>query len=181
MNILQMPYDTRIRMHVLLVIDAQPVWSSTNDVTLLERQQQVIRWSMHHGCPIIFEEYRQSKNEPTERNTHECLIKLPRNSEYDRYKVVRKNSENGSAQAILTCKEYGYPTNNFLIMGGEAECCIIRTVRGISIMRSNASINVIQNACSVGDPKNADEIWHKFTTIKNVHLSLLQSEPGDSQ
>lgn len=177
MNILQMPYNTRIPMHVLLVIDMQPVWSNSNNRLLQERIQALIQWSMHHGCPIIFLEYRQSEIEPTERDTQECLLKLVR--DYDRYSRVAKKQTRGSDEVILRCREVGYPTNNFIVTGVDADACVLNTVTGLSRMRPQADIKVIRDACRASrEELNNDELfWQKFAQ-KNVSVYYSQTTQG---
>lgn len=174
MNILQLSYDIRISKHVLLIVDMQPVWANSNNRDLQERIEMLIRWSMYHGCPIIFLEYRYSKNDPTERNTQECLLKLVR--DYDLYSIVPKQQSRGSDEVILRCIEAGYPTSNFIVAGVDADACVLNTVKGLASMRPKATIKVVRNACLASNEitNNDESFWQKFA-FKNVSLCRLQA------
>ncbi len=175
MNILKMRYDIKIPMHVLLIIDMQPTWSTSNDAELQERIQDLIRWSMYHGCPIIFLEYRPTGTKGTEWSTQESLIKLVRNEGYDRYKEVPKNKVDGSSQAIeaMAC----YPVNRLLVTGVDANCCVIDTVAGIAKKQPTTTIEVIRNACRASKPEiyNDESFWKKFSTLDNVRVCTSQA------
>ncbi len=179
MNILQLRYDIRIAKHVLLVVDMQPVWATSNNPELQERIAMLINWSMHHGCPIIFLEYRHSDNEPTERTTHECLLKLVR--DYDLYSRVPKRQSRGSDETVLRCIEAGYPTNNFIVAGVDADACVINTVTGLARMRPNARIQVVRDACRASNEitNNDESFWKRFV-FKNVSLCHLQESAPSS-
>jgi len=173
MNILEMRYDIKLALHVLLVVDMQPVWSNSNNKELQEQIQLLMRWSMHHGCPIIFLEYRHSANEPTERNTQECLIKLVRDCDYDRYIRIPKRQTRGSDEVILGCTEARYPTSNFLVTGVDADACVLNTVIGLSRLRPQAAIKVVRNACRASKEaiNNDESFWQKFNTLsRNVSV-----------
>lgn len=169
MNIIQMRTDIKISMHVLLIVDMQPTWSTSNDPELQKNIQALISWSMYHGCPIIFLEYRPSGKLSTEWNTHESLIKLPRNEGYDRYKVIPKGKSNGSFEVIDACRNAGYPMNHLLVAGVDADCCVMRTVAGIAKKKPEAQISVIRNACRASSEKvhNDETSWNQFQTISS--------------
>lgn len=177
-NILEIRFDIKIAMHVLLVVDMQPIFAASNDAELLERVQELIRWSMINGCPIIFlKDYRQRSNNP-KLDTHPSLLKLVRDYEYDRFVEVPKASANASWDVIDACRRIGYPTNNFIVCGVDTDTCVYKTVSGLSARKSNANITVVRNACraSKEELNNSEDLWNQFSEINNVSVRIAAAQ-----
>lgn len=170
MNTIQIRYDIRIPLHVLLVMDMQLCMKASHNAELLANTQELIRWSMLNGCPIVFTQDERTKARNAQLDIHECLIKPVRDFEYDRYKIIPKYSLSAAHDIIDTCTRIGYPLNEILVTGVEADTCVIKTVAGLAAKSSRSTIKVIRNACHASsDEVNNDELfWNRFTALGNV-------------
>lgn len=184
MEIIQMRYDIKIAMHLLLVVDMQPRWSTSNNLELQKEIQQLILWSMFHGCPIMFVEYRPAALKlPTEYSTQESLMKLVRNEGYDRYKVIPKAKVNGTREILEACAFVGYPTNRILVTGVDANCCVFQTVEGIAHKKPDSTIKVIRNACRASKDSidNDEDFWKTFSWNENVSVCYSKAVTQERQ
>ena len=152
--------------YTLVIVDMQPGFPASNQVTTIRACEQLILESVRLGYPIVVLEF-----EPTSMlgTTHGQLMRKLEGGRYNKYVVETKRADNGAPEVLRACQSRGFATRTFRVCGVNTHACVQATVTGLASAEPSAIIQVIQEACNDG----GGSLWSAFQRLDNVLLSHL--------
>jgi nicotinamidase-related amidase len=143
-----------ITMSILLVVDMQPRFDSSNREWLLKNVSREILRARRKEWGIIFLEYTRGKGDGGVRlpeRTHEELTSLV--GDYEDALIVHKMNDDGSEEvAEVICGWYGnygkHAKGDMRVVGVNTGCCVANTVNGLAHLLPCMRITVVGDACN---------------------------------
>jgi len=169
-------------MPLLLVVDMQPNFETSNREWLLENVEREIRAARAAGWGIMFLEYARRVNGcgvPVAHRTHARLIRLV--EDYPHAITVHKNSDDGSVDAMCAAEDDWWDDDcaphldgGIRVVGVNTDACVAATVNGLSERNSELEITVVGDACNghgSATDKPSNDHHHKIVTEgRNVRV-----------
>lgn len=151
----------------VLIVHMQPNCKASNNDALLAVQQEEIRIAHLNGWPVAVLELENC--EPTHA---ELLIQL---ALLNVRHVVEVSDEDASEAILKICRENGFGTKLFRVLGVNITACVLRTVRGLVNALDVTDIHVIKEGCA--DEAPYSDMWVPYM-IPGV--SVINQNPAAS-
>lgn len=128
--------------YVLLVIDMQTAFRAAKNKKTQKNCILEIKKAMDKEYPIVFLEYEEcGKTLPT-------LLGVLTSSQYNKFYIVKKSSNDGSSKLLNFFKKKGLPRTDMRVCGVNTDCCVLETVEGLDAKLSKQfKIQVVEKAC----------------------------------
>ncbi len=123
---------------VLVVVDCQPRYVPPGGE--LNRMAWEVLEARRKGWRIIFLEYY------TAEPTHELLTSMVRGYEW-RCETKRKLTYGGGTVVVDVCRELGWDSSKFRLIGALTYCCVALTAAEINDELPESEIEVVAGAC----------------------------------
>jgi nicotinamidase-related amidase len=151
---------------VLVVVDMQPGYPAALDALTQWFVKQEILRHREQNLPILLVEF--DAHEMGE--TFDCIKSLIEG--YDRGRIISKRGDDGSAEILKACRQFGFSPDSFRICGVNSDACVLETVQGLVVKHPTCLITIPQDACNCLTGKSND-VWSvDYPAIAQVTVEL---------
>jgi len=171
---------------ILLVVDMQPNFRSSNHRWLLDMVAREVRAARSAGWGVMFLEYTSGLNCGVragvllKERTHRRLTNLV--ADYDDAMTVHKGQDDGSDVVLSAAEGWwgsksgsGYERHidgGIRVVGVNTEACVASTVNGLSAAMPGLEITVVGGACNSGGEGPNNE-GHDLIVTKGRNVRVL--------
>lgn len=145
--------------NVLLIIDMQPKFASSNEPALLSFIEHLILQAIEEEAVVICLEYGYGSRTNTQLTRH---LKG-----YARYFWREKNADDGASEVSTLCAKKVLSPIAFKVVGVNTHACVSRTTESLAKAFPSSQITVMKNGCNCKEGNH----WDDFPKASNIALS----------
>jgi nicotinamidase-related amidase len=125
--------------YTLVVVDVQTDFDAANGRHLIANVKREIRQAMKDNAAIIILEYSGCGQ------TQESILNLV--DGYHRCWTDTKDKDDGSLEVAVFVRKHNLPKQIIKVCGVNTDCCVRRTVEGLTTRFLKSTINIVADAC----------------------------------
>lgn len=146
--------------HTLCVIDMQSEFDAALDPNVVIGVHAQILKTKRLGGDILFVEYEGCGE------THKGLLDAARG--YGSKARITKKSDDGSQEILRAINRRGFTLDRLRLVGVNAECCVLATIKGLLRRVPEIEIDVVKKACGW---HTCEPDWRYYP--KNLSIRLV--------